>query len=87
MTKTTKNRTTATLATGSTIEANNVPKLFQCIKVVKNFVKKPIEQTNTRVPDFKNIQDVEKQMKINNKMNSVIVDSKNNCRAFISVSV
>lgn len=87
MTKITRNRTVAAFVISSTMEANNMSELFHHVKFAKTSTKKPTKQTNVKVSDFKNVQNAQKHIKIDNKVNGVIVKSKNNSGAFIVILV
>ena len=87
MTRTTKNRTAAALATGSTMTANNVPEVSQRAKVAETPNKGAIKQTNAKVSHSKYIQNAPERINIDSKVDAIIVDYEDNHRASVATLV
>ena len=87
MTRTTRNKTAAALATDSTMAANNVLEVSQCTEIAETPDKGATEQTNTRASHFKDVQDAQKCMDIDSKVNAIVIDHEDNCRVLIAILV
>ena len=87
MIRTTKNGAAAALATGLMMAANNVLGVSQHAKVAETLNKKATEQANAEASHFKDVQDTQERMDIDNKIDTIIVDHENDCRASIAASV
>ena len=84
MTKTTRNRAAAALATGSMMATNNVLEVSQHTEVAETPDEGATEQANAGASHSKDVQDAQKRMDIDSKVDGVVVDYEDNCRASIA---
>ena len=87
MTRTTRNEAAAALATGSTMAANNVPEVFQRVKVAETPNEGATKQANAGASHSKDVQDAQKRMNIDSEVDAIVIDHKDNCRALIAALV
>lgn len=83
----TRNGTAAALALGSRIEANNVLKSFQHAKIAETLMKELTEQVNAGTINSKDVQDAQKCMNIDSKVDSVIIENKDNCKNSVAILI
>ncbi|MCJ1268486.1 hypothetical protein MMC22_008374 [Lobaria immixta] len=87
MTRTTRNGAAAALATDSIMAANNVPEVSQHAKVAETLNEEATEQTDVGASHSKNVQNTQKCIDIDSKVDAIIVDYENNCKALVAALV
>lgn len=87
MTKTTRNGANAALATDLTMVADNMLEISQHTKVTETPDKKAIEQTNAEASYSKDVQNAQKRIDIDSKVDAIVVDHEDNCRALVATLV
>ena len=84
MTRTIKNGAAVALATSSTMAADNVPEVSQHAEIAETPNEGAMEQTNAKASHFKDVQDAQERINIDSKVNAIVVNYKDNCRASIA---
>ena len=84
MTRTTRNRAAAALATGSTIAANDVSEVSQHIKVAETPNVGATKQANVEASHSKDVQNAQECIDIDSKVDTIVVDHEDNCRALVA---
>ena len=87
MTRTTRNGAAAALVTGLTMAADNVSEVFQRTKVAKTPNERVTEQANAGASHSKDVQDAQKHIDIDSKVDAIVVDHEDNCRALVAALV
>ena len=84
MTRTTRNGATAALATNLIMVADNMLEISQRTKVTETPDKKATEQTNVGASHSKDVQNAQEHIDIDSKVDAIVVDYEDNCRALIA---
>ena len=67
--------------------ANDMSKVFQHTEVAETPNKRATEQANAGASYFKDVQDAQKYIDIDSKVNAIVVDHENNFKALVTALV